>query len=521
MYDMKALYEAQNVSHAIRLLQEHPEAQIIAGGSDVLVQMREGKRAGAELVSIYGLNELRGVRMEEDGTLRIGSLTSFSHITKDPLIQRYIGVLGEAVDMVGGPQIRNIGTIGGNTCNGVTSADSASTLFAWDAEIELTGPERVRRIPIRDFYIRAGKTDLRPAEIQTGILIRKESYEGYSGHYIKYAMRNAMDIATLGCSVNVKLSNDKKTFTDIRIAYGVAGPVPMRAVHAEAEGRGLPVTDESMERISEAVLQDVTPRDSWRASKAFREHISKVLCRRALAAAVKRAEREAETVSRECGSGGYGSREYNSREYDSGRERIGCENCGDSQGSGSVGADRPSEDRINGQSGRKQYKLVRCRINGVEREAVVDVRASLTDMLRGEYSLTSVKKGCEVGECGACNVIIDGECYNSCIYLAVWADGKEIQTLEGLMGPNGELSDIQQAFIDEAAVQCGFCTPGVIMSAVEILESGKEYSRDELRKLLSGHLCRCTGYENILNAVEKTMKKRLAEKRQDQPASDN
>ena len=82
-------------------------------------------------------------------------------------------------------------------------------------------------------------------------------------------------------------------------------------------------------------------------------------------------------------------------------------------------------------------------------------------------------------------------------------------TLEGLMGPNGELSDIQQAFIDETAVQCGFCTPGFIMSAVEILESGKLYTRDELRKLLSGHLCRCTGYENILNAVEKTMKKRL------------
>ena len=157
----------------------------------------------------------------------------------------------------------------------------------------------------------------------------------------------------------------------------------------------------------------------------------------------------------------------------------------------------------------KQYKLVRCRIKGEERETMVDVRASLTDMLRNDYSLTSVKKGCEVGECGACNVIIDGECYNSCIYLAVWADGKEIRTLEGLMGPDGQLSDIQQAFIDEAAVQCGFCTPGVIMSAVEILESGKEYTRDELRKQLSGHLCRCTGYENILNAVEKTMKKRL------------
>lgn len=156
-----------------------------------------------------------------------------------------------------------------------------------------------------------------------------------------------------------------------------------------------------------------------------------------------------------------------------------------------------------------QYKLVKCTVNGKYTETMVDVRASLTDMLRDDYSLTSVKKGCEVGECGACNVIIDGECFNSCIYLAVWADGKEIKTLESLLGPNGELSDIQQAFIDEAAVQCGFCTPGFIMSAVEILESKKEYTRDELRKLMSGHLCRCTGYENILNAVEKTMLRRL------------
>lgn len=156
-----------------------------------------------------------------------------------------------------------------------------------------------------------------------------------------------------------------------------------------------------------------------------------------------------------------------------------------------------------------QYKLVRCTINGKRTETMVDVRASLTDMLRGDFRLTSVKKGCEVGECGACNVLIDGECFNSCIYLAIWADGKEIRTLEGLLGPNGELSDIQQAFIDETAVQCGFCTPGFIMTAVEILESGKLYSRDELRKQLSGHMCRCTGYENILNAVEKTMKRRL------------
>ena len=148
-------------------------------------------------------------------------------------------------------------------------------------------------------------------------------------------------------------------------------------------------------------------------------------------------------------------------------------------------------------------KTVRCKINGRETETTVDVRASLTDMLRNEYRLTSVKKGCEVGECGACNVIIDGECFNSCIYLAVWADGKEITTTEGLISADGGLAEIQQAFIDEGAVQCGFCTPGFIISAHEITSSGREYSDEELRKQLSGHLCRCTGYENIFRAVRK------------------
>lgn len=287
MYDIKALYEAENIQHAISLLMEHPEAQIIAGGSDVLVQIREGKRAGKELVSIYMIDDMRGISYEEDGAIRIGSLTSFSHITKDPIIQKHINVLGEAVDKVGGPQIRNIGTIGGNTCNGVTSADSASTLHAWDAVIEITGPEGVRRVPIHDFYIKAGVVDLKPAEIQTAIIIPKESYEGYYGHYIKYAMRNAMDIATTGCSVNVKLSEDKKTIEEVRIAYGVAGPVPMRALSAETKAKGKPVSKETVKEFAQAVLEDINPRDSWRASKAFRQHIAVVLAERALRESIR------------------------------------------------------------------------------------------------------------------------------------------------------------------------------------------------------------------------------------------
>ena len=157
-------------------------------------------------------------------------------------------------------------------------------------------------------------------------------------------------------------------------------------------------------------------------------------------------------------------------------------------------------------------KIIHMKVNGTERELAVDDRESLMDTLRNRLGLTSVKKGCEVGECGACTVLVDGEAIDSCIYLAMWADGKNVMTVEGLKSKTGELSVIQQAFIDECAVQCGFCTPGIIMSAVEIIGTGRMYTRDELRKLISGHLCRCTGYENILNALEKALKESLAEK---------
>ena len=287
MYDMKALYEAKSVQDAVALRLAHPQAQIIAGGSDVLVQMREGKRAGVELISIFGLDELRGVTLEEDGTLRIGSLTSFSRITKDPLIQKYINVLGQAVDQVGGPQIRNIGTIGGNTCNGVTSADSASTLHAYEAIVELTGPDGVRREPIGEFYIKAGTVDIRPGEIQTAILIPRESYENTYGHYIKYAMRSAMDIATLGTSVNLRLSADKRYVERARIAFGVAGPVPLRARTAEAAANGQLLTEELAERFVQAVREDIQPRDSWRAAKDFRMHIAVESAKRAFLEAAK------------------------------------------------------------------------------------------------------------------------------------------------------------------------------------------------------------------------------------------
>ena len=289
MYDFSALYEATSVQNAVELMQAHPSAVLIAGGSDVLIKMREGKLAGAELISLYKLDELREVTMDPDGALRIGPMTSFSHATKSPLLQQYMPVLGESADTAGGPQLRNIGTLGGNICNGVTSADTASTQVAYDAMLEITGPSGMRKVSIHDFYKGVGKVDLVPGELLTGILIPKESYESCYGYYIKYAMRNAMDIATIGCSVNVVLSADKKTIERMRISYGVAGPVPMRAKTTEAAVNGQPVNEETIALIGNAVLNDVNPRTSWRASADFRKQIISETARRGLRAAIERA----------------------------------------------------------------------------------------------------------------------------------------------------------------------------------------------------------------------------------------
>ncbi|GAA4294136.1 (2Fe-2S)-binding protein [Anaerocolumna aminovalerica] len=152
-------------------------------------------------------------------------------------------------------------------------------------------------------------------------------------------------------------------------------------------------------------------------------------------------------------------------------------------------------------------KVIRMTVNGKLEELGIDERECLTDTLRNRLGLLSVKKGCEAGECGACTVLIDGKAKNSCVYLTVWAENKEIITVEGIRGKSGNLHPVQQAFVDEAAIQCGFCTPGLILTGVELVNSGKKYTREELRTLISGHLCRCTGYENILHALEKVVGK--------------
>jgi xanthine dehydrogenase FAD-binding subunit len=288
MYDIESLYEATSVEDACRALAEDPQAIVIAGGTDVLVKVRGGKLAGAHLVSIHNLHdELDGVTLADDGTVEIGPITWFHHVTTSPVIQATVPTLGEACDTPGGPQLRVSGTIGGNVCNAATSADSASTLFAYGALLDVVSTRGKRTIPIEEWYAGPGRSYRERDEVLVKIRIPRDHYEGFTGHYFKYGKRRALEIATMGCCCLVKLGADKSTIDDIRLAFGVAAPTPMRATGAEDAVRGLPVA-EAVEKIGELAQAETHPRDSWRASKDFRLQLIGEMSRRSLIEAARK-----------------------------------------------------------------------------------------------------------------------------------------------------------------------------------------------------------------------------------------
>jgi xanthine dehydrogenase FAD-binding subunit len=287
VFDIASYEEANSVQHAIDLLAANPQAQLIAGGTDVVIRLREGKVSDANLISIHDLDELKGVSIKTDGTIVIKPVTTFASLAEHPIIQQHLPFLGEAVSTVGGPQTRHVGTIGGNVCNGATSADSASTLFALNARLCITGPSGIRISTIQDFYKGPGKVALTHGEILTAILISPKDYLGFSGHYIKYTLRNAMDIAMLGCSVTVKLGIDNSV-ADFRLAFGVAAPTPMRCWRTEAAVKGHHFSEDLVERVGELAVSEVNPRTSWRASKEYRLQLVGELSKRAFRKAMNK-----------------------------------------------------------------------------------------------------------------------------------------------------------------------------------------------------------------------------------------
>ena len=284
MFNFKSYCKAGSIQEAILLLKENPEAHLIAGGTDVLVKLHKGKADFDHLIDIHGIAELDFISQKDDGDLVIGPLCCFTQVAESALICKQIPVLSEAIFTIGGPQVRNMATIGGNLCNGVPSADSATPLIALNSVVTIEGQDGSRQMPLEDFFLGPGRVALEHHEIMTAITVSRDNYAGYSGHFFKYAMREAMDIATIGCSAVCRVEN--QVLTDLRLAYGVAAPVPIRCKDTEDKIRGRKVSTQLLNDIAEAVVEDVNPRTSWRAAKEFRLQIIATLAHRVVKKAI-------------------------------------------------------------------------------------------------------------------------------------------------------------------------------------------------------------------------------------------
>ncbi len=286
MFDIENIYQPKTLEEALSILENKDNVKIIAGGTDVLIKLHHGELSGTELLSIRDIEELKGINVNEKGHIEIGAMSSFSDIFRSDIINENIYSLSEAAVSMGGPQVRNMATIGGNVCNGAVSADSATTLFALNAELLLRTKSGERIIPIKEFYLGPGKVSILPNEILVKIIIRKDNYLGYKGNYIKFSNRKAMDIAMLGVSVAGYIEDNR--FKDLRIALGVAAPTPIRCIQAEEFAKGIEVNMKNIIDISEKALLDAKPRNSWRGSKDFREHLIKELTKRGIIEVIKR-----------------------------------------------------------------------------------------------------------------------------------------------------------------------------------------------------------------------------------------
>ena len=280
MYDVVRTFKPENIDELLSLLEMYPDSVILSGGTDVMIRLKNRKLKEATLIYIREIPELNGITIKDDGEIVIGSAVCFDDVYKNEVIKEHIPILSEACNTVGSPQIRNIGTIGGNICNGAVSADSVPSLLALDAILEVRNKKGVKNIPITEFHTGPGKTVLEHGDVLISIRITKASYDGYRGKYIKFGQRNSMEISTLGCASTVKVNDGR--IESLRLAFGVAAPVPTRCRKLEESVKGMKLDDAFYSYIEDNVLSELSPRDSWRSSKELRVQLIKTLSVRSI-----------------------------------------------------------------------------------------------------------------------------------------------------------------------------------------------------------------------------------------------
>ncbi len=453
------------IEDAMALLNQHGQnARVLAGGTHLLTLLKMEREAPGVIIDISHIAGLSGISQGAQAEVRIGPLVKIRTIFLDPLIKNRYPALAEACGSFGSTQIQAMASIGGNVCNASPASDTVPALMVYGAQVLLQGMTGTRRLSLPDFLLGPGKTALQKDELLVSIILPPPDDTAASAFY--KVSRVSADLAK--ANLAVYLVRKDNTIQECRIAFGSVAPTVMRLTAAEEYLQGKEISEEVLGEAGKLVARAISPIDDFRSSAWYRRQLAGVMIQDALRDLWEKA------LIHSQASATFDHYELPAASPD-------------------------------GASPRYIPKGVRQKIeitvNGVKRQMWVTSKELLLNVLRDRLQLTGTKYGCGLGECSACTVEVDGKPMLSCLLLAASVNGKSITTIEGLQKPTGELDTLQEAFIDQAAFQCGYCTPGLIMTIKGLLNENPTPQEEEIRDYLKGNRCRCTGYMSIVRAV--------------------
>lgn len=462
----KEYISAPTLEQAIRSIGDSPgDTRIIAGATDLMLELEN--RSRPEVQRLVDISRVPGLDriMVDDGWIHLGPLVTHNHCAGSSILQEHAFALAKACWEVGSPQIRNRGTIAGNLVTASPANDSIPPLMALGAEITLKSSEVERVVSLDNFYKGVRQTILRPGEVVIDIAFPLPS-ETTRSTFIKVALRRAQAIAVVNVAIVVEF--DDQEVTKATITMGSVAPTVIHASGAEDYLVGKSIGIETAVEAGDLAADDAKPIDDLRGSALYRREMVRLSVRRALLDLAAGTERfgfpEKQVML-------WGKNEYH------------------------------VEHEISGIYEHNPTVEIQTTINGKEYQFATGQNKSLLRLLREEALLTGSKEGCAEGECGACTVFLDGMAVMACLVPAPRAHQAEIITIEGL-AEGGRLHPLQETFISEGAVQCGYCTPGFIMSGAKLLEEVTNPTKEQIKQSITGNLCRCTGYYKIVSAFE-------------------
>ncbi len=431
------------------------DIKLLSGGMSLLPMMALGLVRPRMVLSLNRI-EGRGYVRDDRDALRVGAGTRHYEIIRDPLIARHCPLLAEAASFIGDMQVRNRGTIGGSLAHADPAADYSPVLVTVGARVVVRSRRGEREIAAEKFFTGLMATALARGEIVTEVVVPKLG--AARGAYTRLH-RIEGNFAIVNAAAVLNDAN-------ARIALGGAGPVPI-ALDVSAElSHG--VTDDALAAVGRRVRAACgdAPAD-LNASADYRRQMAAVYAERALAIAAGR------TPARHAA--------------EMGRKAAASASTQNKPAAGTVGG--------------ALRTAIAIAVNGQPRRLEADNRMVLADLLRDVLGLTGTHIGCGTGSCGACTVMLDGRTVKSCSVLAADVDGCAVETIESLAPDIQHLHPLQESFVRNHGQQCGYCTPGMVMSALQLLRDNPNPDEAAIRHGISGNLCRCTGYQFIVNAI--------------------